>query len=255
MILRLLASFLITLSLVLPAAAARCGGDFQTFLAAMGREAQAAGSDIVRVTEHFKPGFDEVAAVLPRAMGERLLSLAARRGWMKKHVGLHIRSTSLWGYLMLRFLARLRPLRPRSLRYAQEHEALAAWLGAMQQVLALPDASAFALALAGLPQVLKGYGETQQRGRHERHDEVAPELQVDAEKTRAILPQHGEHRAGLDRDVEHVAARRVEVEQVAGEDQVAGARDRQEFRQPLDDAEDERVEQVLHLRKATMLVQ
>ena len=129
------------------------------------REAQAAGSDIVRVTEHFKPGFDEVAAVLPRAIGERLLSLAARRGWMKKHVGLHIRSTSLWGYLMLRFLARLRPLRPRSLRYAQEHEALAAWLGAMQQVLALPDASAFALALAGLPQVLKGYGETQQRGR------------------------------------------------------------------------------------------
>ena len=128
-------------------------------------EAQAATTDIVRVTEHFKPGFDEVAAVLPRALGERLLATATRRGWMKKHVGLHIRSTSLWGYLMLRFLARLRPLRPRSLRYLQEHEAMAAWLGAMQQVLALPGASAFSLALAGLPQVLKGYGDTQVRGR------------------------------------------------------------------------------------------
>ncbi|HRH30256.1 MAG TPA: hypothetical protein PKV17_15860, partial [Aquabacterium sp.] len=80
-----------------------------------------------------------------------------------KHTGLHIRSTSLWGYLMLRFLARLRPLRPRSLRYAQEHEALAAWLGAMQQVL--PLSPALALAMAGLPQVLKGYGDTQLRGR------------------------------------------------------------------------------------------
>ncbi len=126
-------------------------------------EAQAASGDIVRITEHFKPGMDEVAAVLPRALGERLLALAHRRGWMGKHTGLHIRSTSLWGYLMLRFLARLRPLRPRSLRYAQEHEALAAWLGAMQQVL--PLSPALALAMAGLPQVLKGYGDTQVRGR------------------------------------------------------------------------------------------
>ncbi len=127
-------------------------------------EAQAKGADIVRVTEHFKPGIDEVAAVLPRALGARLMALAQRRGWLgKAHVGLHIRSTSLWGYLMLRFLARLRPLRPRSLRFAQEHEALAVWLAALQQVL--PVAPAFALALAGLPQVLKGYGETQARGR------------------------------------------------------------------------------------------
>jgi len=126
-------------------------------------EAQAKDGDIVRIVEHFKPGIDEVAAVLPRALGGKLMALAQRRGWLGSHVGLHIRSTSVWGYLMLRFLARLRPLRPRSLRHAQEHEAMAAWLGAMRQVL--PLAPSFALALAGLPQVLKGYGETQARGR------------------------------------------------------------------------------------------
>lgn len=127
-------------------------------------EAQARPGDIVRVTEHFKPGIDEVAAVLPRAIGERLVALATRRGWMgKAHVGLHIRSTSLWGFLMLRGLAWLRPLRPRSLRFAQEHETLAVWLGAMRQVL--PQAPALALVLSGLPQVLKGYGDTQARGR------------------------------------------------------------------------------------------
>ena len=127
-------------------------------------EAQARPGDIVRVTEHFKPGIDEVAAVLPRALGEWLVALATRRGWMgKAHVGLHIRSTSLWGFLMLRGLAWLRPLRPRSLRYAQEHETLAVWLGAMRQVL--PQAPALAQVLSGLPQVLKGYGDTQARGR------------------------------------------------------------------------------------------
>ena len=42
MIMRL-AALIITLLLTLPASAAQCGGDFQTFLAAMARDAQAAG--------------------------------------------------------------------------------------------------------------------------------------------------------------------------------------------------------------------
>ncbi len=127
-------------------------------------EAQARSGDIVRITEHFKPGVDEVASVLPRALGERLTALAARKGWLgQAHAGLHIRSTSLWGYLMLRFLARLRPWRPRSLRHAHEHEAMAVWLAAMRA--ALGASPAFALELAGLPQVLKGYGDTLVRGR------------------------------------------------------------------------------------------
>lgn len=127
-------------------------------------EAQVKPGDIVRVTEHFKPGIDEVAAVLPRALGEWLVALATKRGWMgKAHVSLHIRSTSLWGYLMLRSLAWLRPLRPRSLRHAQEHETMGIWLAAMRQLL--PQSPAFAFVLAGLPQVLKGYGDTQVRGR------------------------------------------------------------------------------------------
>jgi len=43
MILRTLAAFLLALTLSAPAQAAKCGGDFGTFLAAMGREAAAAG--------------------------------------------------------------------------------------------------------------------------------------------------------------------------------------------------------------------
>jgi len=43
MISRILAAFLLTLALAAPASAARCGGDFNAFIAAMARDAQAAG--------------------------------------------------------------------------------------------------------------------------------------------------------------------------------------------------------------------
>lgn len=126
-------------------------------------ESGARDGELVRITEHFKPGVDEIAAVLPAALGLRLLRFAQRRGWMGRHVGLHIRSTSVWGHLMLRALAGLRTWRPRSLRFHQEHEAMAAWLAALHHLL--PRSPQMALEVAGLPQVLKGYGETQARGR------------------------------------------------------------------------------------------
>jgi lytic murein transglycosylase len=43
MITRILTAFLITLSIAAPASAAKCGGDFNTFIAAIAREAQSAG--------------------------------------------------------------------------------------------------------------------------------------------------------------------------------------------------------------------
>ncbi len=126
-------------------------------------EANAQANDVVRVVEHFKPGLDEVAAVLPKALGERLLNWAQQRSGKPLHLAMHIRSTSIWGYLMLRALARMRPWRRASLRYAQEHATLGIWWQAMCVVL--PKSAQFAHVLAELPQVLKGYGDTQARGR------------------------------------------------------------------------------------------
>lgn len=126
-------------------------------------EANASAQDVVRVVEHFKPGLDEVAAVLPQALGQRLLSWSQNRQRKNLHMAMHIRSSSIWGYLMLRALARLRPWRRNSLRYAQEHATLHIWWQTMCAVL--PRAPAFANVLAELPQVLKGYGDTQARGR------------------------------------------------------------------------------------------
>ena len=49
--------------------------------------------------------------------------------------------------------------------------------------------------------------------------------------------------AGLDHDLDHLARGAGEVQQRAGQDQVAGGRDRQELGQPLDDAHDQGLHQ------------
>ena len=135
--------------------------------------------EVLRITEMLKPGVEEVAAILPRRLGEALMRTASRRGWIGRlHVGLELRSTSAWGFVLLRLLAAMKPLRPHSLRQSEEDEANAAWCAALRAVL--PLSPAYAAVLARLPEVLKGYGDTQRRGRaHYARlwaDHVAPAL-------------------------------------------------------------------------------
>ena len=122
-------------------------------------QARAKPDEVVHITEHFKPGIEEVASIMPRALGQWLLNrFRTQRYW-----SLHIRTSSLWGYLMLRALANLRPWRRRSLRDAQERAVREVWWQAICQMAG--SHIGFAHVLAGLPQVLKGYGDTQLRGR------------------------------------------------------------------------------------------
>lgn len=156
-------------------------------------ESHAGADELVEVTEHFKPGVDEIAAILPVALGRALLAWAERHGKTLWQKGLHIRSTRLGGYLMLRALACLRPWRRSSLRFAQEQGARQAWWSAMQSLA--PRSVTLATALAGLPQVLKGYGDTQRRGResYERlwqaHVQPALDGRQSAESAAAALSE------------------------------------------------------------------
>jgi indolepyruvate ferredoxin oxidoreductase, beta subunit len=116
----------------------------------------------VHIVEYFKPGVEEIAAILPARWGAALERWAARRR-LTLQKGLYIRSTSIHGFLMLRFLAALRPLRPRSLRYGQEQQTIERWLDAIRSAAARDLPLARELALTG--RLIKGYGETYRRGR------------------------------------------------------------------------------------------
>lgn len=134
-----------------------------TRLARIRAEAGAAEADVVRVHDFFKPRAAEVADVLPRRLGEWLERRAANRT-QAAGGGMKLQSTSFSGALALRLASALKPLRPRSLRFAREQEAIERWLALLEEALRGAGARE-ALALARLPRELKGYGDTHAAGR------------------------------------------------------------------------------------------
>ena len=132
-------------------------------LARIRAEVDAGSREPLRITEFFKPGLDEWTAVLPTAVGRSLRQLATRFGLRDRlNLGLHIRSTAIWGYILLRVVARLRFLRPISLGRAEEEARIARWLDAIER--AVERDYGLALEIAACARLIKGYGETRQRG-------------------------------------------------------------------------------------------
>ena len=125
-------------------------------------EVQAKPGEPVHIIEYLKPGVEEVAALLPPALSRRLLAWAQKRGLMHKlNLGLHVKTSSVTGFLMLRLLAALRPLRRMSARYAEEQALIERWLSA---IAAAPDAE-LALEIALCGRLIKGYGDTNRRAK------------------------------------------------------------------------------------------
>ncbi len=73
-----------------------------------------------------------------------------------------LRTTSLFGFLQLYVMAALRPTRRRALRFQQEQARIREWLDRVA-VLAAED-YALALSVASAPRLVKGYGDTRERG-------------------------------------------------------------------------------------------
>ncbi len=142
----------------------------QSRLARIRREVAAQADDVVRIYDVFRPGVQEIAAILPRRIGAWLAQ--RERGdapALSVGSGLRLQASSVAGALVLRFASALRPLRPHSLRFVQEQAAIDDWLGVLEGMLAADgrDSSAAGLEVARLPRLIKGYGDTQARGREE----------------------------------------------------------------------------------------
>ena len=127
------------------------------------KEVQAAPGEPLHIVEFLKPGLEEVAALLPRVLSRRLLHWAGRRGLAQRlNVGMQVKTTGVTGFLMLRSLAWLRPLRRLSARYGDEQVLIERWLSAIRGAARAPD---LALEIALCGRLIKGYGETQRRGK------------------------------------------------------------------------------------------
>ena len=126
------------------------------------REVRAKDDEPVHIVEYLKPGVEEIAAVLPRGIGRAFQDWSKRRR-VQFQKGMYLRTTSLTGFLMLRLLAWLRPLRRASLRWSEEQPAIERWLAAVREAAGRNLELALEVALLG--RLIKGYGDTHQRGR------------------------------------------------------------------------------------------
>ena len=128
------------------------------------REVAAQEGEPVVVIDYLKPGLEEAASLLPPSLGRRLLAWAEARGKLDAYnVGMHVKTSGVGGFLLVRALAWLKPWRPRSHRFAEEQALIERWLAAIRA--AAPQDTALALEIVACAGLLKGYGETHRRGR------------------------------------------------------------------------------------------
>ena len=128
------------------------------------KEVGAKEGEPVVVIDFLKPGIEEFSSVLPYSLGRRLMSWAERRGKLDAYnVGMHIRTSSVFGYLLVRSLAWLRPWRPMSYRYREEQALIERWLTLVADA-ARRDAG-LAREVAECARLIKGYGDTHRRGK------------------------------------------------------------------------------------------
>ena len=128
------------------------------------REVEAADNQLVKTTEHFKPGPYEFASLMPKGIGRRIVRWADKnpekaRKW---HFGLHIRTDTVFGYYRVRTLAGMRKIRRMGYRYHEEQELIDNWLELIKQAARV--SRAMALETCECARLVKGYSDTHKRG-------------------------------------------------------------------------------------------
>jgi indolepyruvate ferredoxin oxidoreductase beta subunit len=126
-------------------------------------EVRAKPDEPVRVTEFFKPGIEEVSALLPPSLGGALYRWAERRNLLHRlHLPMHVTTTNFNGFLRLWLLARLGRWRRRGYRFAVEQALIERWLDSIRR--AQPVDAGFAREIVLCARLLKGYSDTHRRG-------------------------------------------------------------------------------------------
>jgi indolepyruvate ferredoxin oxidoreductase beta subunit len=128
-------------------------------------ESRAQAAQLVQINEFIYPRMQEIADIMPAAIGRWLLTSHTAQGIaarLMKH-GRTVQTTSLSGFLQLYFLAEFRRWRRRSLRFQEEQGKIEQWLQRLKDFAG--EDYAAAVQIAEFPRVVKGYGDTHVNGR------------------------------------------------------------------------------------------
>ncbi len=128
------------------------------------QESRATGKQLVQINEFLYPRSEEIADILPAALGRSLMNAKWMQHVIERYArgGQIVQTTSLRGFLKLYVMAEFRRCRRSSLRFQREHSAIHTWLALLPTIAA--DDYALAVEVAECPRLLKGYGDTHTRG-------------------------------------------------------------------------------------------
>lgn len=130
-------------------------------LARVRKEVGAKEGEPLILTEYLKPGLDELCSVLPPSLAGMVRRYFEKRG-KSFNIGLHLKTNTVSGFMLLSALRSLRRWRRHSARYRQEQELITQWLAAVEAAMPVSLELAHEIALCG--NLVKGYGETSERG-------------------------------------------------------------------------------------------
>ncbi len=150
-------------------------------------EVKVAAGQVLAINEYMHPRLQEIADSLPAGLGRWLLA----SNWPRRVVarlaakGRVVMTSSLRGFLMLRGVAGLQRWRRGTLRFAHEDQRIEAWLADVRQVAAqdLP----LAVEIARCQGLVKGYGDTHERGLRNYAALRSARLSGGAQVTAAVL--------------------------------------------------------------------
>jgi indolepyruvate ferredoxin oxidoreductase beta subunit len=127
-------------------------------------EVQAVDGQIVEIAEFLHPRVQEIADTLPTGLGRWLLNAGLARRVVERFTqkGRVVKTSTIRGFLLMYFIASLKPTRRRSLRYANEQKLLSEWLNTILSVTATDVA--LATEIATTRTLVKGYSDTHERG-------------------------------------------------------------------------------------------
>jgi indolepyruvate ferredoxin oxidoreductase, beta subunit len=138
-------------------------------------EVRLGDGQLLQIAEFMHPRVQEIADTLPAGLGRWLLATQWARRLVERFTksGKVVKTTSLRGFLLLYLVASLKSLRPRSLRFGAEQAAIDQWLGLVRDTAKTDPALAAEVAEAR--NLVRGYGDTHERGR-ERFDTLMAAL-------------------------------------------------------------------------------
>jgi indolepyruvate ferredoxin oxidoreductase beta subunit len=115
------------------------------------------------ITEFMKPRVAEIAGTMPAGLGRWMLrSPGFSRFLARLTNGKQVRTSTISGFMLLHTLGGLRRWRRGTLRYQEENARIERWL---ERIAALAvNHSALAAELARAQRLVKGYGDTHERG-------------------------------------------------------------------------------------------